>query len=345
MKYLCLVLLATSVVGQFTEHLFRNWVQDQKSTNFIVSTLCVEVGMSMLLMGAEGNTKDELRRALVLPENKNEVAKIYDKLLTNLEKRKKVAMLHIANRLFVNDSYGINRNFNKLLKKSFRAEVEAIDLTDRSKAAWTISDWVLDQTLDSVKGTITPGDLRSGESAILVNAAFIKGYWKTRFEKRSTKLTTFHVSAAQKGLVHMMSCVGRFKMRTSDHDKIIELPFAYSNLSMIVVLPKSNGCLRRAEKTIERFSETLSEVQVHLQLPKFKIEFRTELVDTLKKMGIIDLFTNSSDLSGLLTETGTRVSQVVHKGFIEINEEGASAGAALAGTAQGLSEPIGRLSF
>nr|XP_017013222.2 serine protease inhibitor 42Dd [Drosophila takahashii] len=294
--------------------------------------------MSMILMGAEGKTADELRRALILPKDKKEVAKIYDQLMTNLENRKKVAVLDMANRLFVNESYGINRNYNKLVKNSFRAEVEAINLRDRAKAAWTISDWVLDKTLDNVKGIISPSNLANDESAVLVNAAFFKGYWKSRFKRKSTKVMTFHISDTQKVLVPMMSQVGIFKMRSSAYDRIIEMPFAYSNLSMVIVLPHNNGGLERAERTIDSFSESLDEMQVHVQLPRFKIEFRTELVDTLKKMGIIELFTNSSNLSGLLKRTGTRISQVVHKAFVEINEEGASAGAANAGTFLGVSD-------
>ncbi|KAH8352187.1 hypothetical protein KR084_002480, partial [Drosophila pseudotakahashii] len=332
------VILATSVVGQFTDKLYEHLSRKPGNNNFIASAFCVKIGMSMILMGAEGKTADELRRALILPEDKMEVAKIYDQLMTNLEKRKKVAILDMANRLFVNGSYGINSNYNKLVKKSFRAEVEAINLSDRAKAAWTISDWVLDKTLDNVKGTISPSNLAADESAVLVNAAFFKGYWKTRFQRKSTKVKTFHISDKQTVLVPMMTQVGIFKMRSSAYDRIIEMPFAYSNLSMVIVLPHSNALLKRAESTIDSFSETLDEIQVHVQLPRFKIEFGTELVDTLKDMGIIDLFSNSSDLSGLLKGKGTRISQVIHKAFVEINEDGASAGGASAVMVRGVSD-------
>ncbi|XP_043641791.1 serine protease inhibitor 42Dd [Drosophila teissieri] len=341
MKYLCWILLTTSVLGQFTNKLYRNFLQDNNNNhyNIIASPLCVEIGMSMILMGAEGNTSKELRTALNLPEDKKEVATKYDELLTKLERRKKVAILHLANRLFVNETIGVNQRYNKLLKKYFRAETEAIKLADQSKAAQAINDWVLDQTLDNVKDIIRPSDVTPDESAVMINAAFFKGYWKTRFEKKNTKSKTFHVSKSHKVIVNMMSQVGRFRMRTSPIDQIIELPFAYSNLSMVIVLPKDNGSLDQAEATIESYLQiVLPEMDVHVQLFKFKIDFRTELVETLKSMGIKDLFNSSSDISTLLNQTGTRISQVVHKAFIEIGEEGASAGSASANLVRGLSD-------
>lgn len=307
-------------------------------------------------MGADGNTANELRTALNLPEDKKNVATIYDKLLTKLERGKKVAILHLANRLFVNETIGVNKRYNKLVNKHFRAEAEAIKLADRLKAAWAINDWVLDQTLDNVKDIIIPSDLTPDESAVMINAAFFKGYWKTRFDKMNTKPKVFYVSKSYQVNVNMMSQVGRFKMRTSTIDQIIELPFAYSNLSMVIVLPKDNGSLTQAEATIESYPQiVLTEMDVHVQLPKFKIDFRMELVETLKsvsrfcspyliyymflnlQMGIQDLFNSSSDISVLLNQSGTRISQVVHKAFIEIDEEGGSAGSASASPIRGLS--------
>eukprot|EP00099_Drosophila_melanogaster_P000986 NP_001036345.1 serpin 28Da [Drosophila melanogaster] len=339
MKYLCWILVTTSVLGQFTKQLYRSFLQDNKQYNIIASPLCVEIGMSMILMGADGNTANELRTALNLPEDKKNVATIYDKLLTKLERGKKVAILHLANRLFVNETIGVNKRYNKLVNKHFRAEAEAIKLADRLKAAWAINDWVLDQTLDNVKDIIIPSDLTPDESAVMINAAFFKGYWKTRFDKMNTKPKVFYVSKSYQVNVNMMSQVGRFKMRTSTIDQIIELPFAYSNLSMVIVLPKDNGSLTQAEATIESYPQiVLTEMDVHVQLPKFKIDFRMELVETLKSMGIQDLFNSSSDISVLLNQSGTRISQVVHKAFIEIDEEGGSAGSASASPIRGLSD-------
>ncbi|KMY88880.1 serine protease inhibitor 42Dd [Drosophila simulans] len=339
MKCMYWIFLTTSVLGEFTKQLYRSFLQDNKQYNIIASPLCVEIGMSMILMGADGVTANELRTALNLPEDKKNVATIYDELLTKLERRKKVAILQLANRLFVNETIGVNKRYNKLVNKHFRAEAEAINLADRSKAAWAINDWVLDQTLDNVKYILTPSDLTPDESAVMINAAFFKGYWKTRFEKKYTMPKVFYVSKSYQVNVNMMSQVGRFKMRTSPIDQIIELPFAYSNLSMVIVLPKDNGSLNQAEDTIESYPQiVLTEMDVHVQLPKFKIDFRMELVETLKSMGIQDLFNSSSDISVLLNQSGTKISQVVHKAFIEIDEEGGSAGSASANPIRGLSD-------
>jgi len=274
-------LLATAVSGLFREKLFQSIIEDHANKNYIVSPLCVEIGMSMILMGAKGKTADELRSALNLPEDKKEVARTYDKLLSNFKHGR---MLYLVNRLYVNEPYRISKDYNKLVSKSFRAEAEAINLADAAKAAWSISNWVLYQTLDHVKAIITPSNVAPDESAVLVNAAFIKGYWKTGFRRTRTTLSKFILPNFKTVNVRMMSQVGKFRMSEFLYGQVLELPFDNSNLSMIIGLPAHTLHLRLMEMKIKKFAETLKELDVHIQLPKFGIEFRTDLVDILKKV-------------------------------------------------------------
>ncbi|EDV59273.2 uncharacterized protein Dere_GG23495 [Drosophila erecta] len=297
---------------------------DKEEKNFIASPLCIEIAISMLFMGAKGRTAEELRSVLDLPVDMMEVAKKYEKVLSNLQKHNGI---HFANRLFVSDAYEINEDYNNLMNNT-KAKAEATDPFQRLKESRSIS-FLIQRPIHKNMRTIFRGyELQPNESAVMVSAAQFSGAWKARFEKKGTKLKVFNEDHNKAVHVRMMSQVGRFRMAKQSYGQIIELPFDNSSLSMIIGLPLHNSYLSSVEKRLKTFSETLEATDVHVELPKFKVEFRTDLVEPLKKLGIHLLFSNSSDLSGLLTNgTGAKISNVLHKSFIEIDERGASTGA------------------
>lgn len=76
--------------------------------------------------------------------------------------------------------------------------------------------------------------------------------------------------------------------------------------------------------------ENLDLLEVNVQLPRFKLEESCELSTLLASLGMQDLFSGKADLSGISGAGGLSVSKVVHKSFVEVNEEGTEAAAATA---------------
>ncbi|XP_043641804.1 serine protease inhibitor 42Dd [Drosophila teissieri] len=324
MKYFVLLLMATSVLGRFKQNILE-MVMAKAENNFIVSPLCIEIGMSMLFIGAKGKTAEELRSVLDLPVDMTEVARNYEKVLANLQKHNG---FRFANRLYVNDAYEINQDYNNIMNNTM-GKAHAGNPSLRSRPIHSISFAVQRQTHRKMRTIFNEHELQANESAALVTAVQYIGAWKTMFEKRSTKLKKFYGDNNKPVYVRMMSHVGRFRTADQSYGQVIELPFSDSNLSMIIGLPLHNSYLSSIEQRLRTFSESLEETDVHVELPKFEIEFSTELVEPLKKLGIHLLFSNNSDLSGLLTNgTSAKISNVVHKSSIEIDEGGVSTGEA-----------------
>ncbi|XP_043650524.1 serine protease inhibitor 42Dd-like isoform X2 [Drosophila teissieri] len=326
MKYLCLLLLATSVSCRFTDDFYQLLATKNANKNLISSPLSVEIALSMAYMGARGRTAQEMRQVLKLPEDKKEVAAKYKDLLTALEGREKVAILSLANRIYVNNEFELVPEYNQIVKDSFKAEAEAISVADPNKAASIINKWVDNQTRGKIRDIVTPNDM-TDLIMVILNAIYFKGQWAFKFNPKVTRKEDFRISDQKSVPVEMMSRFGSFKAGYIRElgVKAIELPYRNSSLYMVIYLPDRIDGLPELEKKIAGFSLNLNHTKVSLRLPKFKIEFSDDLNDQLKAMGIQDAFQNSAEFNDLMVKTGARVGKVIHKAFIEVNEEGAEA--------------------
>ncbi|NWZ07936.1 ILEUB inhibitor, partial [Agelaius phoeniceus] len=127
--------------------------------------------------------------------------------------------------------------------------------------------------------------------------------------------------------------------------RVLELPYDGRELSMIILLPddteEDSTGLQKMEKqlTLEKLQEWtrpehLYSADVHVRLPKFKLEESYDLKSDLAAMGLLDVFdSGKADLSGMSGARDLFLSAVVHKAFVEVNEEGTEAAAATAGIA------------
>jgi len=277
-----------SVAGRFTDDFYKQLAKDNANKNLISSPISVDIALSMVYMGAGGRTAQEMRSVLKMPADKKEVASKFKKFLTNLEGREKVAILDIANRIYVNDRYSIVPKFNQVVKDSFKAEAEAISVNDPDKAVSIINKWVNDQTRSRIKFIVTNKDISSNMIMVLLNAIYFKGEWQYEFDPKLTKRADFKTADKQTVPVQMMKLFGSFRagyVKELDA-KVIELPYRNSSLSMVIFLPEKVDGLKEMEGKIAGFSPRLSMQSVLLRLPKFKIEFSSELKGILGTVGM-----------------------------------------------------------
>ncbi|NXE96521.1 SPB11 protein, partial [Menura novaehollandiae] len=142
--------------------------------------------------------------------------------------------------------------------------------------------------------------------------------------------------------VQMMYQKGKFKLGYIEEvgAQILELPYAQNLLSMIILLPGdvddgSVSGLEQIESTMTyenlmlwASSENMFETTVEVYLPRFKLEGTFNLNEVLQEMGMTDIFTESKvDLSAMTFAKSLVLSNVVHKTYVEVNEEGTEAAA------------------
>jgi serpin B len=229
----------------------------------------------------------------------------------------------------------------KLTQTHYGAGLKEVDFARATEdARKTINAWVEKETQDKIKDLLKEGVLSTDTRLVLTNAIYFKGDWAWQFKKDRTSDQPFHVTADKTVQAPLMNQKGKFNLFETDNFQMLELPYAGKDLSMVVLLPKKVDGLPALEKalTAAKFAEyvkNLREVdEVTVLLPKFKTTAEFQLNDELSKLGMKQAFSNQADFSGIDGEKDLYLSAVIHKAFVDVNEEGTEAAAATAVVAE-----------
>ncbi|MBD3366842.1 MAG: serpin family protein, partial [Candidatus Eisenbacteria bacterium] len=223
--------------------------------------------------------------------------------------------------------------------EDFGAGFNTVDFVrDTEKARTRINGWVEDETNDRIENLIPRGALDSSTVLVLVNAIYFKGDWKQKFDEEATREAPF-MSPGEATTVDMMHRVDDYGYLADDAAQVLELPYQGGDLAMTVILPtdESDGALAALESSLtpELLADWfagLSERKVDVSLPRFTIHWGTEeLGDDLRALGIVEAFKpGTADFSGIAGNRELFISKVLHKAFVDVNEEGSEAAAATA---------------
>ena len=307
--------------------------------NLFYSPASLLIALAMTCFGARGKTAQELATVLhLIPDSSS--GPNMKRFLSNLNSSSdNNTKLLTANKLFIEKSLEILKSYRAGIQEFYDSEVTSVDYKQRTEEVREeINKWVEQKTNDKIKGLIPPGMLSSDTRLVLVNAIYFKGLWLQPFLKEETFPGTFFVAANQKVQVQMMRQEAHFKFFEPEElgCQILELPYIGSKMSMVIFLPVETDGLVSLEGriTYDNFEKSLSTLhssrpeEMEVFLPKFKLTQQFSLNDVLSKMGASEMFiAGKADFSGISADS-LYVSQVVHKAFIEVNEEGTEAAAA-----------------
>ena len=173
---------------------------------------------------------------------------------------------------------------------------------------------------------------------VLTNAIYFKGTWKVQFDEANTTDRDFTLNTGeliQAETMKLIDTEDTFNYTETEDLKILELPYTGDEMSMMIILPNENTDLSTIVESIDKntyyeWLDDMTKKEVDIYLPKFEI--KTPLYDLnnyLKNLGMQEAF-GSADFSGITDQADLFISQVLHKAFIEVNEEGTEAAAATA---------------
>jgi serpin B len=161
---------------------------------------------------------------------------------------------------------------------------------------------------------------------VLANAIYFKGDWASQFKKEATRDASFKLANGETVEVPMMFKKDDFRLARSKEFQALELPYEGDDLSMIVLLPNEPDNLPTL--TYETLlSLEFDEMEIAVQLPKFKIESSFSLAETLSALGMPLAFSDGADFSGITGNQELFIGAAAHKAFIEVDEEGTEAAA------------------
>ena len=308
--------------------------------NIFYSPTSIEIALAMAAAGAHGTTATQMQQVLHLSANTTSSNAGASQLLSSWSKASDSApTLTIANRLWGQKDYVFTPDYLQTTRDSFEAELGQVDYKSAAEQARSaINTWVADKTNQKILNLIPAGALTKATRLVLTNAVYFKGTWVTAFDKSATKNAPFKTDANSVSVPTMHHEFTRASYIDNAHAQIISLPYkgdAAHSLSMIIALPKSGTTLAAVESdlaatSVSDWAQKMSFSSVNVSLPRFKTSSQFELGNTLKQMGMPLAFTDQADFTRMAQSTTEplQISNVIHKAYVDVNEEGTEAAAA-----------------
>lgn len=307
--------------------------------NLFFSPYSISAALAMTYGGARGNTAKEMQETLHFPPEEQKTHLAFTELDIKFDQlqAKENVQLHIANSLWPQNGYFFLPEYISLIEKHYGVTVTPVDyIKDSEKAREIINTWVEDETKEKIKDLIRKGDVDGSTVMVLVNAIYFKGNWASQFSPDNTIESDFILLSGQKKQVSMMQQKGIFGYRKIEGAQMLELPYVGKGLSMVLILPDEAGGVSNLEdqlsvENLDSWLSNISQKDVNVYLPKFKITWGTfKLNKPLITLGMESAFSPTADFSGMNGRRDLSIGAVLHKAFVEVNEEGTEAAAATA---------------
>jgi serpin B len=320
--------------------------------NLFFSPYSISVALAMTYAGARENTAQQMSQTLRFSMDPQRLHPAFEKLEERLEALQEEGnvQLEIANSLWPHKSYPILEEYVSLVREYYGVQITSLDYAaDTEAARRIINEWVEEKTKDKIRDMIGPGVLDALTRLVLVNAIYFKGNWADQFEEDLTKDAPFHLLSGESTEVHMMKQQETFGYAEHEDLQILQMPYAGDEMSMLVFLPKNMDGLADLqsvlnEESLEEWIRSIRKKEVLVFLPKFKVTSKFRLDEALASMGMTDAFSpEKADLSGIDGEPHRLyIGAVIHKAFVDVNEEGteAAASTAVGFTLASMPEPV-----
>lgn len=310
----------------------------EESRNLVISPYSIGTTMAMALTGARGDTEKEMSNVLnqTIPRQRMDSANanILDKM-TRFENERDIT-LSTANALCLTTHGGlVDPSYKKVLHTDYAAEIFG------AQDVGPINAWVAKMTDGKIEKILDKLSVNS--VCVLLNAVYFKGIWASQFDKELTRVDDFYIRKDKTVSVPIMHQTADYSLVKHDDLMALAMPYKVDSLAMVIVLPNDRMGLARLEKklTMNKIHSVLKDLEesrpkkVMLSLPKFKIEFGAELIPAFRNRGMKLAFSSEkADFGGITGRDKALgliwISQIKHKAFLEVNEEGSEAAASTA---------------
>ncbi|MDQ3136992.1 MAG: serpin family protein [Gemmatimonadota bacterium] len=305
-------------------------------SNAFLSPLSASMALGMALNGANGETfaamQTSLRLTGMAEAEINQGYRDLIALLGELDSRTEIA---IANSIWGHEGFGIEPAFIEAAKTFFDAEVATLDFGSAS-AVSTINEWVSKSTGGRIPRLLD--QISDAEILFLINAIYFKGKWRETFDPQDTENGPFQAADGRTRTAALMSQTDTLRYDETAEYQAVDLLYGNGAFAMTLFLSKAGrtpadvlaGLNQAAWRDLAgRFRDA----NVHLTLPRFRMDYSRQLTDDLTALGMGIAFDDArADFSRIADVRPARLylTRVEQKTFVEVNEEGTEAAAATA---------------
>ena len=310
--------------NSFWGNVFKDLCKQSNKENICLSPLSAQFAMAMLANGAEGETKEEICKAL---GSYADINAHYNNLLEESNASKECEV-NIANSIWINDKLSVKEQFITKNKDYYNAAIEVTPFNKNTLLR--INNWCKDMTNGKITSILS--DIKPGDRMYLINALYFNADWNKPFNKENTKKENFTTEKGKVVEVDMMTA-NENSLYYNDEQVEMTVKRYKGNYSMILALPKENvKCSDVAHTLLQDIDKYLSDMNmcnVKLSLPKFTTEFGSSLKDVLEQQGITRAFSHGAELKGI-SDAPLCVDDIIQKTYVNVDEEGTEAAAVTA---------------
>jgi len=311
--------------------LFKTVEQEDQNKDIFISPLSVSMALGMTLNGADSGTYQAMRQTLQFADLSNEdINHSYQSLMKLLLNADPKVLMEIANSIWYRDNIPVESSFLETNRTYFDATIMPMNFNDPATVT-AINNWVNDKThgkITKVIDSIDPLTLM-----FLINAIYFKGTWQFEFDKEKTAEASFFLLGGETIDCQMMQLEGDLSYYADDQVQIVDLPYGDGTFSMTILLPKNSESLNPLIMNLDKnqweyYINRLTTSPVMLEMPKFKLEYKLIMNGILSQMGMAIAFDPfHADFSRINSQLPLHISSVLHKTFVQVDEEGTEAAA------------------
>ena len=324
---------------QFACDLYAELATMEVEGNLFFSPYSIAAALAMTYGGARGSTAAEMADVLHFDPSEQSIHADFAALDAQLDQMQEesAVQLYIANSLWPQRDYPFLLSYLNLLKRYYHVSVTPVDyVAATEEARQHINQWVAEETQEKIQQLIREGDIDALTVLVLVNAIYFKGKWASQFDPARTSEADFTCLDGRKHPVQMMHQIGEFGYAVLDDLQMLLMPYVGERMSMVFFLPRTPQALKMWEAQLSPENLTtwlarLAPTEMEVQMPRFEVTWGTfELNQVLINLGMPRAFSGRADFSGMDGTTSLSIGAVLHKAFVEVNEEGTEATAATA---------------
>jgi serpin B len=322
--------------NQFAFEFYSN-LKDVEEGNIFFSPYSISTALAMTYEGARGQTAREIQSVFHFPESESARRTSFLAIHNQLNRPSAEYKLHTANALWIEKDYQLLEEYTGAIESYYGGKATNLDFVSQAEnARLTINSWVEEKTNDKIKELFKPGSINQLTRLVITNAIYFKGTWAKQFDEEETKEEDFRITPDSAIKVPMMRLAGedaRFNYTENENLQVLEMIYEGGDLSMLVLLPKDDDIKALEDsltlENLQLWRDELAGQRVDVYMPKFTFTREYSLNDDLRKMGMPLAFeADKADFSGIDGTKELFIHTIVHKAFVEVNEEGTEAAAA-----------------
>lgn len=330
--------LASNANNDFSFDIY-NYIE-RDGENYFLSSYSLYSMLNMLLIGAEGETKDEMLAAANITVSEEEWLEDFYALNASiikfLDSNNSGFKFSFANSFWMQEGLDIAQEYVQDLQQTFGVNIQTVDFENESQAAIdTINDWTSQMTNAYIPEIVDETSVNENTKIILANAMYLKALWSNAFSPLNTQDDTFTLQDESTIDVPMMHQTNSFRYVEKDGVEVVCMHYQESEFGLVSFLPEAGRFdefeASLSNEVLDYFASGFEWKTLSLYYPKFEIQTNTiDLKEMLIEKGMESAFDGSADFSGIDASMSLQLSQIVQKVYFKIDEEGTEASSSTA---------------